>query len=293
MKWNKIYMFLLVGTFLGFGFFLSTKLWLGDDTPIKNTWHTTYFNDSFYKVEITNLVWDQSQNEIFFELQKSKMDETKRLLLQIDVIGKDQKVYPILDVGYLNDETTEAEQMDRVGYSFSLPITDWRYIQFVIQTEDESGNLSNQGVLYADYREVECSEVPIILSEWLAKNKPVTGDENGINSTTGEQVSSSNQEETNKDETLKQEYTIEREPIILDGGDGTEDEHTHEIVETDEPIYTLEDYEHQQQKLKEEIAVVEAKLKEQTDNQDLQKQLDQLQTKLAEVQQQIKKLKGE
>lgn len=107
-------------------------------------------------------------------------------------------------------------------------------------------------------------------------------------SITTEEIPTENIEES---ERLEQEYVIESEPIILDGG-GQEQSHE-EIIETEEPIYTLEDYEHQQQKLNEEIANVQSQLTEQADNQELQNQLSELQKNLEEVQQKIQSLKGE
>lgn len=300
MKSNKIYPLILVIVICGFGFFLSTRFWGGDDFPIKNTWNSNYFYDNFYRVELKNMVWDKAQNEIFFGVSQSKTTQSVKLKLQVDVIGKDEKLYPINDFSHLSLESADTDTMVQSAYSFSLPITEWRYIKFVIQTEDINGYLSNQTILYADYRSLETSDEPLILAEWskgLIVNDEVTTDEN-INDTT-ENIEneipttddSTTQSEDNKTESLEQDYVIESEPIILDNGG--EHDHSHEINDTDEPVYTLEDLQHQEEKLNLEIAQVQAKLNEQSDNQDLQKQLADLQTKLTDLQQKINDMKEE
>lgn len=283
---------------LATGFFLTTKLWGGDDALIKNSWSTSYFQDSSYRVTISDMVWDEVQNEIFFEVEQTKTIQDIQLKLQVDLIAQDNTIYPIQNFSHLMLEPSEEDTTIKTGYSFSIPFADWRYIRFTIHTERE-GVISNQSILYADYRELAKSETPIILSEWVT-NESVKDDE-VIEETEVPEDEKNVVEEERKEEvteskdTLKQEYVIESEPIILDGGNQTqEEEHHHEeIIETEEPIYTLEDYEHQQQKLNEEIANVQSQLTEQADNQELQNQLSELQKNLEEVQQQIQNLKGE
>ncbi len=273
------------------GFFLTTKLWGGDDALIKNSWSTSYFQDSSYRVTIADMIWDEVQNEIFFELEQTKTIQDIQLKLQVDLIAKDNTVYPIQNFSHLMLEPTEEDSVIKTRYSFSIPFEDWRYIRFTIHTERE-GVISNQSILYADYRELAKSETPIILAEWL-NDEAVEETENIENqedntSITTEETPTENIEEP---ERLEQEYVIESEPIILDGGG--QDQSHEEIIETEEPIYTLEDYEHQQQKLNEEIANVQAQLTEQADNRELQNQLSELQKNLEEVQQKIQSLKGE
>lgn len=273
------------------GFFLTTKLWGGDDALIKNSWSTSYFQDSSYRVTIADMIWDEVQNEIFFELEQTKTIQDIQLKLQVDLIAKDNTVYPIQNFSHLMLEPTEEDSVIKTRYSFSIPFEDWRYIRFTIHTERE-GVISNQSILYADYRELAKSETPIILAEWL-NDEVVEETENVENqedntSITTEETPTENIEES---ERLEQEYVIESEPIILDGGG--QDQSHEEIIETEEPIYTLEDYEHQQQKLNEEIANVQSQLTEQADNQELQNQLSELQKNLEEVQQQIQNLRGE
>ncbi len=320
------------------GFFLTTKLWGGDDALIKNSWSTSYFQDSSYRVTIADMIWDEVQNEIFFELEQTKTIQDIQLKLQVDLIAKDNTVYPIQNFSHLMLEPTEEDSVIKTRYSFSIPFEDWRYIRFTIHTEREGvisnqsilyadyrelaksetlktrysfsipfedwryirftihtereGVISNQSILYADYRELAKSETPIILAEWL-NDEAVEETENIENqedntSITTEETPTENIEEP---ERLEQEYVIESEPIILDGGG--QDQSHEEIIETEEPIYTLEDYEHQQQKLNEEIANVQAQLTEQADNRELQNQLSELQKNLEEVQQKIQSLKGE
>ena len=291
MRVNKLYLGISVFVCLMTGFFLTTKLWGGDDALIKNSWSTSYFQDSSYRVTIADMIWDEVQNEIFFELEQTKTIQDIQLKLQVDLIAKDNTVYPIQNFSHLMLEPTEEDSVIKTRYSFSIPFEDWRYIRFTIHTERE-GVISNQSILYADYRELAKSETPIILAEWL-NDEVVEETENVENqedntSITTEETPTENIEES---ERLEQEYVIESEPIILDGGG--QDQSHEEIIETEEPIYTLEDYEHQQQKLNEEIANVQSQLTEQADNQELQNQLSELQKNLEEVQQQIQNLRGE
>lgn len=291
MRVNKLYLGISVFVCLMTGFFLTTKLWGGDDALIKNSWSTSYFQDSSYRVTIADMIWDEVQNEIFFELEQTKTIQDIQLKLQVDLIAKDNTVYPVQNFSHLMLEPTEEDSVIKTRYSFSIPFEDWRYIRFTIHTERE-GVISNQSILYADYRELAKSETPIILAEWL-NDEAVEETENIENqedntSITTEETPTENIEES---ERLEQEYVIESEPIILDGGG--QDQSHEEIIETEEPIYTLEDYEHQQQKLNEEIANVQSQLTEQADNQELQNQLSELQKNLEEVQQKIQSLKGE
>lgn len=297
MRLNKLYLGLSVFVCLVTGFFLTTKLWGGDDSLIKNSWTTSYFQDSSYRVNISNMIWDEFQNEMFFEIEQSKTTQDVQLKLQVDLIAKDDTIYPIQQFSHLVLEEDSDDSLLKTKYSFSLPLAEWRYIKFTIHTERE-GVLSNQSILYADYRELEKSEAPIVLSEWLInevaeENEEVIEIEEEPSISDEETTEAQEEEETQN--TLQQDYVIESEPIILDGGNQMqEEEHQHEeIIETEEPSYTLEDYEHQQQKLNEEIANVQSQLTEQADNQELQNQLSELQMKLAEVQQQIQNLRGE
>lgn len=289
MNVNKLYLGLSVVVCLVTGFFLTTKLWGGDDALTKNSWSTSYFQDSSYRVMIADMIWDEIQNEIFFEVEQTKTIQDIQLKLQVDLIAKDNTVYPIQNFSHLMLDPNEEDSVIKTGYSFSIPFEDWRYIRFTIHTERDEV-ISNQSILYADYRELEKSETPIILAEWLT-NEPVEETEKVENQE--DETSITKEETVENQDTLQQEYVIESEPIILDGGGQVqgEEQHHEEIIETGEPIYTIEDYEHQQQKLNEEIENVQTQLTEQADNQDLQNQLAELQTKLVEVQQQIQNLK--
>jgi len=299
MKHSKTLLFsgITVILLIGFGFFFTSKWWGGDDSVIRHTWESSYFYDSSYRVDLEQVTYDSVQHELFFVVNQSKMDSKKTLKLQVDVIGKDDYLYPVQTFSHLENETLMNPEVKQTVYSFSMPLEDWRYIRFIIQTETEDGTLSNQTVLYADYRMIEMSETPLSLMDFLTTETVESPDES---STSSEEVPTTESTESNaelsesptEEEPLKQQYVIESEPIILDGN-GHEEDVNHEIIETEEPVYTLEDYQHQEQKLNEEIANVQAQLTEQADNQELQQQLAELQTKLADVQQNIQSMKGE
>lgn len=281
---------------IGFGFFFTSKWWGGDDSVIRHTWESSYFYDSSYRVDLEQVTYDSVQHELFFLVSQSKIDSKKTLKLQVDVIGQDDYLYPVQTFSHLENDTIIDSKQKQTVYSFSMPIEDWRYIRFMIQTESEDGTLSNQTVLYADYRLIDRSETSLTLMDFLTTE---TVESPGENSTSSEEVSPNEPTESHvesselpTEEPLKQQYVIESEPIILDGIHQEED-HQHEIVETEEPVYTLEDYQHQEQKLNEEITQVQTQLMEQADNQELQQQLAELQTKLADVQQNIQSMKGE
>lgn len=277
---------------LGFGFFFTSKWWGGDDSLIRNTWETGYFYDVSYRVSLERVTYDLSQHELFFVVNQSKVDTTKILKLQVDVIGKDDYLYPVQTFSHLENETLLDTKQKQTVYSFSMPLEDWRYIRFIIQTEAADGSLSNQTVLYADYRSVETSDTPLTLMDFLTTETTDSEDES-LASTEEETTSETNDSQSDvsdsptQDEPLKQQYVIESEPIILDGGES----HQHEGSESDEPIYSLADYEHQEQKLTTEIAQVQTQLEKETDNQTLKTQLSELQTQLKEVQEKIKNLK--
>lgn len=278
---------------IGFGFFFTSKWWGGDDSVVRNTWETGYFYDSSYRVALDQVTYDLSQHELFFTVNQSKVDSTKTLKLQVDVIGQDDYLYPVQTFSHLENDTIIDPKQKQTVYSFSMPIEDWRYIRFMIQTESEDGTLSNQTVLYADYRLIDMSETPLTLMDFLTTESYESSTPSEEEATT-ESIESEVETSTpaTEEEPLKQQYVIESEPIILDGN-VQEESSNHEIVETEEPFYTLEDYQHQEQKLNEEINQIQTQLTEQVNNQDLQQQLTELQTKLADVQQKIQSMKGE
>lgn len=298
MKRSKTLLFsgMTVILVIGFGFFLTSKWWGGDDSLVRHTWESNYFYDTSYRVELEQVTYDLVQHEVFFVVNQSKVDSKKTLKLQVDVIGQDDYLYPVQTFSHLENEALTTAELKQTAYSFSMPLEDWRYIRFMIQTESEDGTLSNQTVLYADYRLIEMSETPLTLMDFLTTETESSDDA----STPSEEAPTTEPTESNaelsdsstEEEPLKQQYVIESEPIILDGN-VQEEELNHEIVETEEPVYTLEDYQHQEQKLNEEIANVQSQLTEQTDNQELQQKLTELQTKLADVQQNIQSMKGE
>ena len=293
LLFSGITVFLLIG----FGVFLTSKWWGGDDSVVRHTWETNYFHDTSYRVELEHVTYDSVQNEVFFLVNQSKIDSKKTLKLQVDVIGQDDYLYPVQTFSHLENETLTTAELKQTAYSFSMPLEDWRYIRFMIQTESEDGTLSNQTVLYADYRMIEMSETPLTLMDFFTTENVESSDES---STSSEEIPTTETTDSNgelsesltEEEPLKQQYVIESEPIILDGN-VQEEAVNQEIVETEEPIYTLEDYQHQEQKLNEEIANVQLQLTEQADNQELQQQLAELQMKLADVQQNIQSMKGE
>ena len=298
MKRSKTLLFsgMTIILVIGFGFFLTSKWWGGDDSLVRHTWESNYFYDTSYRVELEQVTYDLVQHEVFFVVNQSKVDSKKTLKLQVDVIGQDDYLYPVQTFSHLENEALTTDELKQTAYSFSMPLEDWRYIRFMIQTESEDGTLSNQTVLYADYRLIEMSETPLTLMDFLT-TETESSDEA---STPSEEAPTTEPTESNTDlsdssteeEALQQQYVIESEPIILDGN-VQEENHQHEMIETEEPVYTLEDYQHQEQKLNEEIANVQSQLTEQADNQELQQQLAELQMKLADVQQNIQSMKGE
>lgn len=132
---------------------------------------------------------------------------------------------------HLENEALTTAELKQTAYSFSMPLEDWRYIRFMIQTESEDGTLSNQTVLYADYRLIEMSETPLSLMDFLTTETVENPDES---STSSEEVPTTESTESKaelsespmEEEPLKQQYVIESEPIILDGN-VQEEKHQH------------------------------------------------------------------
>lgn len=263
-------MMILVGTVVvATGLFMSSRFLLPDDTPIKDTWQTSSYSRMGYRISVGDVTTSKETGETFFTLvHEGKSTTDENIKLSLHAMNDDNSLSAIQNVSQLTIESEEKQNLKMTGYSFFWPNNTY-HLQVTVTSLDEENHLLNQQVIYLDKRKVTMSEEAFTMSDYVTKqltahmtpnietstNKvenPTATTESTVNKSpeeiTGDDIQTPNDELQNPTGTLQQSYVIdENEQIQSNHG------HDHEIVETDQPQYTLADLEHQLARAQEEL----------------------------------------
>lgn len=289
----------IVSMVLATGVIFASNWYMPDDTPIKNTWQSSYYSNNGLTVAVSDLTTSIVTGESFFTLVqdgKSIFGKEENIKLSLHALSQDGTLVPIKNVSQLTISSTEKENLTLTGYSFFWPENTY-HLQVTITALNEANELLNQQIIYLDQRKAQKVEsafdmntyVTNELSEWQkpkidesemtnqVKNPTAIKEESQSSETlSGDDVETPNEEIQEPTGTLQQSYVIEESEQV-------QSDHVEEIVETETPQYTLADLEHQLSKAKEELNLTpdDEALKQKVA--DLEKQIQEMKSVEAEI----------